>query len=423
MMGLRLRVVVAVLLVLACAVLARRGVSWAVEDTPWEVVDRITPTLDGVKWDEKGAREDPPAFIADGRWYDAHSRHILVQGEYVFVNLVDRINWALVNEGLGREGLPVHASFEDFRNSLLNDPAWWLMYAWGLEATWLGISVNATRIHVEYVEEGAPVTVITTCRVTNLPEYFGGFLSIPQSEIGVAGQKRPESLLAILDLSRVYYGDLVAMRFEEDYSPTGNSYFIYFEAPANLVSQYGQEYTFSLVFSPLFQQALCNAFRQINVTMPAESTVNLLSPEANATRRNNVGAFILHPGDAYPTGFVVQSGPPQKDFAQVLQESAAKWATDPGAWVAFGSVIVLLYTGFQGRRVWNRRKVYYRLYRSLVSLYDRSAADPAQREQEMKAMSRTITELFVVGKITDDQFDKLLTRLDDLAGRVQSPAT
>jgi hypothetical protein len=416
----RFRVIVVVMLVLVGLVGWRLDGSGAQEDPSWEVTDRITPTLDGLKWDEVGARENPPAFIADGRWYDAHSRHILVQGEHVFVNLVDRINWTLVNEGLGREGLLMHASFEDFRNSLLDDPGWWLMYAWGLDPTWLGISVNNTRIIVDYSGDAFPVAVITTCRITNLPEYFGGFLSTPQSEIGIAGQKRPESLLAILDLSRVYYGDLEAMRFEEDYSPAGNSYYIYFEAPANLLSQYGDEYTFSVPFAPLAQQTACKAFRQVNVTMPSASAVSLLSPDDNSSKSNNVAAFVLHPGDTYPLRFLVQSGPPQKDFAQLLQENAAKWATDPGTWVAFGSVILLVYTAFQGRRVWNRRKVYYRLYRSLVSLYDRYARDPVKLDQEMRTVSRTITEHFVAGRITDDQFDKLLTRLDDLTGRAKA---
>jgi hypothetical protein len=415
----RFRVAVVVVLVSACTVFGLLDLSWAAEE-PWEVTDRITPTSDSIKWDERGARADPPSWIADGRWFEAHSRHMLVREEYVFVNLVDRINWTAVNEGFGREGWPMYPSLEDFRDSLVSDPSWWLTYSWGLDMSWLGISMNHTKVEVEYSADESSVFVRITCRVMNVPEYFGGFLNVPPSEIGIAGQKRPGSLLALLDLSRVYYGDVSALRFEEDYSDTGNGYYIYFEAPANLLDQYGEEYAFSLAVSPMFQQTPCEAFRQINVTMPSESAVNLLYPDENSVKNKNVGAFTLRVGDTYPNSFLVKSGPPQKDFSQILQESASKWITDPAAWVAFGTVILLLYTAFQGRRVWNRRKVYYRLYRSMVSMYNRYSKDQAKLDQEMKAMSQTITEHFVAGKITDDQFDKLLTRLDGWAGRAKS---
>ena len=40
----------------------------------WYVHDVITPSIEEVKWLEEGAIAEPPAWIADGSFYQAHMR-------------------------------------------------------------------------------------------------------------------------------------------------------------------------------------------------------------------------------------------------------------------------------------------------------------------------------------------------------------
>ena len=91
---------------------------------------------------------------------------------------------------------------------------------------------------------------------------------------------------------------------------------------------------------------------------------------------------------------------------------------DPNAWVAIGSSIALVYAGLSTRRIWNRRKTYYRLYRSMIDVYERYSNDPTRFNQEVESLSKTITKCFIEDKINDDQLDKLLTRRDDLTERI-----
>ena len=92
-------------------------------------------------------------------------------------------------------------------------------------------------------------------------------------------------------------------------------------------------------------------------------------------------------------------------------------------WVAIGSLIVISFTGLRGRKIWQRNKLYHRIYKSMVTIYDISSKDPSRFNQEMENISSSIFKMLVEDKITDDQFEKLLKRRDDLTERanIQQP--
>jgi len=64
--------------------------------------------------------------------------------------------------------------------------------------------------------------------------------------------------------------------------------------------------------------------------------------------------------------------------------------------------------------MWGRQKTYYRLYKSMVNLYDHYSSDFQKFSREIENLSKSVSKYFIEGKINDDQFDKLLTRRDDL---------
>ncbi len=60
----------------------------------------------------------------------------------------------------------------------------------------------------------------------------------------------------------------------------------------------------------------------------------------------------------------------------------------------------------------------------MVTLYDMYSKDNARFHQEMDTVSKTIFKMLVEDKVTDDQFERLLKRRDDLlerADRLQAP--
>lgn len=95
---------------------------------------------------------------------------------------------------------------------------------------------------------------------------------------------------------------------------------------------------------------------------------------------------------------------------------------EPSTRFAFLSMIAIIYTAVRGKRVWDQQKRYHRLYWSMVSLYDHYTGDYAKFYQEIDDLSESITRYFVDDKLNDTQFDKLLTRRDDLITRARRDA-
>jgi hypothetical protein len=373
----------------------------------WHVLDIINPTLDSVEWIEEANYSKPPRWISSGQWYEAHSRQTLVGPDDIFVSLDEDFNWTAINEDLQ------YSSFDEFENGMVSNSRWWLRASWGLDADWLGIPLNRTRVVTEFNEATSRANVKIWCHITHIPEY-------------ILGEKRLENFsLTGFDLTALSVGSLDALHWSEDYTANGTSYSIYFKAPANILSQYEDTYSLVLDVSPSYKGLTYDVEQEIQISMPTNTEVRTVSPSNMSTSLGNIATFTIHHGDRYPDSFSVTSGPPIKDVTQSFLESAGHWLTEPSTWVAFATLTVLLYTAFSGKRIWSRRKTYYRLYRSMVNLYEHYALNFAQFYQEIENLSRSITKYFVEGKITDDQFDKLLTRRDDLierAKKLQPPA-
>jgi len=372
-------------------------------DEVWHITDIINPTLDGVEWIEEGINNESYWWISDGKWYEAHSRQTLVKPDDIFVSLSETFNWTAVNANFSQP----YSSFEDFINEITHDPSWWLGYSWGIDVGWHGVPLNRTKVRAEYNKTTSRAELFIWCHITNIPEY-------------IMGEEQLETYwLTGFDLTSISISNLEALQWYEDFTPSGKYYYIYFKAPANILSQYKDEYSLVLDVSPQYQGKGYNVDQTIHISMPSNTEVQVTSPSNMSTCSGNMATFTLHAGDRYPMSFSVKSGPPIKDVTQSFLESAGHWLSEPSTWVAFASLMVLLYTAFSGKRIWSRRKTYYRLYRSMVNIYDHYALSFAQFHQEIENLSRSITRYFVEDKITDDQFDKLLTRRDDLIERAR----
>jgi hypothetical protein len=391
--------------------------SSAASSQVWNVSDIITPTLDSVKWIEEGNYSTPPSWISDGRWYEAHRRQSLIKSDnHIFVSLNEIFNWTAVNVKnwtTVEPSLPTHfSSFYVFKDAVSEDPSWWLKYSWGVDVNRHGVPLDKISVSMESDDSTSRAEVDILCRITNIPEY-------------IIGEKRLENWLTGFDLTSISIGDLEAFEWSEDITASGRYYYIYFKAPANLLSQYKDMYSLVLDVSPSYQGLRYNIEQKIQISMPPNTEVQSASPSNMSTPSGNTATFIIHHSDRYPMSFSVTSGSPIKDVIQSFAEGAGRWIVEPSTWVAFASLIVLLYTAFRGKRIWSRRRTYYRLYRSMVSLYDHHALNCVQFYQELDNLSKSITKYFIEDKITDDQFDKLLTRRDDLierAKKLQPPA-
>ncbi len=55
----------------------------------------------------------------------------------------------------------------------------------------------------------------------------------------------------------------------------------------------------------------------------------------------------------------------------------------------------------------------------MVNLYDHYSSNYEKFNREMENLARSVSEYFIEGKISDEQFDKLLTRRDDFVERTR----
>ena len=93
----------------------------------------------------------------------------------------------------------------------------------------------------------------------------------------------------------------------------------------------------------------------------------------------------------------------------------------PGGWAAIGSLIwCSAIQNFEVEKYGNATKLYHHIYKSLVTIYDVFSKNPSRFHQEMDNVSSSIFRMLVEDKITDDQFEKLLKRKDDLLERANT---
>jgi len=373
-------------------------------DPEWSVRDVVKPSLDDVEWSEDGATNETFEGILNGTLYEIHIRQTFIDSNDIFVTFYGTFNWSLVNSGLA---LPF-ASFADFIKNITVNPSWWLGYSW------YGVPSNRTVVSYLFNETNSTAQLYISCHITYLAEYI------------VGGQGLLGGWLTGFDLmSNISIGTLKAWKYSLDSTINGIYYHIYFKAPANILSQRRDTFTLTLdVFSAYWGQKIENVTRIIEISMPPNTEIQSMAPSNLAFSKENTATFVISENDEYPISFIVVSGPQTKSLGQAVWEALARWVLEPSIWVAFATLLVLTFTGLRGKRVWSRHKTYYRLYKAMVNIYDLYFTNFPKFRQEIDNLSKSVTRLFIEGKITDDQFDKLLRRRDDLierATKIQPP--
>ena len=370
----------------------------------WYVHDVITPSLDQVKWLEEGAIAEPPAWIADGSFYQAHMRQSLVNPNDIFVSTFEQFNWSRVRPIAEFYYGVNFNSFQDFEKAVENDTGRWLDASWQLDTEWYGVAHNTTKVVVSFNETTSVAELWTWFHITRVPEY-------------VVGEGTLESWLTGFDLTPVSTGSLKLWEFYRDFNLNGTTYSLLFEAPANVLSQHGDNFTFSIGVSSYYHGYTYKTQQVIDINMPATTGVKTASPTDMSQLKGNTARFLIFTGDTYPSLFSATSGSPVKSFGQAAWDDASLWLLAPGGWATIGTLIVLSFTGLRGRKIWQRNKLYDHIFKSMVTIYDMYSEDPAKFNREMDNVSKSSIKMLLDDRITDEQFEKLLKRRDDLVRR------
>jgi len=382
---------------------------YGADEKNWYAHDIIFPSLEEVKWSEEGGTEQAFSWISDGAWYTLSVQQSLVSSSDIFVSWYEQFNWSIVLPSYVQSinNLPYQsASIEDLANYSVANPNWWISYMWKLDTQFYGISANTTKVICNYDNVSSEVEMWTWFHISRIPEYF----------VSGGGLQR---WLAGFDLTPVSTGNLKAWEFNQNWNMNGTHYSLYFRAPANILTQHGDNFTFSINVSPFYKGLSTSTQQTIEINMPPNTEVKEASPSSMVLLRGNTAIFVKTREDEYPAVFTVVSGPSAKSFGQAVLEGASVWLLTPGGWAAIASLSFLSFTGLRGRRIWNRNRLYRRLYKSLVTVYDMYSKDLIKFNQEMDNMSRTIIRMLIEDNITDEQFDRLLRRRDDLLQRMQ----
>jgi hypothetical protein len=374
------------------------------EDEVWYVHDVIEPSLDRVKWFEEGQISAAPTWIAEGAWYEASMRQSLVAENNIFVSTYELVNWSLMKPYVEELYGLKFGSFNDFANSLQITPGQWLNMSWEIDTGWYGVSSETTKIRTSYDATSGNAELWTWFHITHVPEYF-------------TSEGKLESWLTGFDLTPISIGSLKRWEFYEDWARSGIKYELNFEAPANVLSQRSGNYTCKLGVSSNYQGYVFKIQQVIDVKMPANTEIKETMPSNITVRNGDTATFVVDRGDTYPASYTIVSGPPAKSLGQVFVESATVWIVTPAGWAALGSLLVLGITGFRGRTVIKRNNTYHRLYKSMVTLFDLYSHDIPRFHEEIDGVSKSIFKMVVDDRITDDQFEKLLRRRDDLLER------
>lgn len=405
----RLSLMLIVLLVLPFSLLCAQTLSQAQSNSGnvWNIYDVIEPSLDSVKWSEQGGIATAPWWVSNGDWNYVSVQESLVSPGDIFVSWYESFNWILVNNFLvSNFNISPFSSISDFSSNLTSFPFWWLNSLWKIDPDWSGISANTSKVMVVYNDTTSTIGLSMWFHITRIPEYF-----IAQGGL--------QNWLAGFDLTPVSTGALTAWEFHEDWNQNGQLYNLYFEAPAHVLSQNEDNYTFSIGVSSLDRGQVFNTSQIIEVDMPANTEIKQTSPASMAVQKDNTASFVKAPEDAFPSLFTVVSGSPSKSLGQVILGDVSLWFLTPGGWAAIASLLVISLTGLRERRIWHRNRLYHRLYRSMVSIYDMYQKDLIKFNQEMDSLSSIVIKMLVEDKINDEQFEKLLKCRDDLLMRTQ----
>jgi hypothetical protein len=265
---------------------------------------------------------------------------------------------------------------------------------------------DKTKISYSYDPASSTGELSIWCHITRIAEYF-------------VGEGKLQSWLSGFDLTPIFIGNLKVWEYYQDMTENGRYYYLYFQAPANIIAQHSSNYTLTIDVSPFYLGEPCNMQQIIEINMSSDNEIKETSPSNITMTKSNTATFVMGKDDRYPTSFTVLSGPPTASLSEVIWQGASLWLFTPGGWAALATLSVLAFTGLRGRRILNRNRLYHRLYKGMVKIYDVYSTDLPRFAQEMDNISRSIIKFFVEDKITDDQFEKLLTRRDDLLNRMQ----
>jgi len=401
-----LSIQVLLVLLVTFALTSTQRMAHCADDNVWYVHDVIDASLEEVKWVEDGAIRQDPEFIADGSWSHASMRENLVATNDIFVETYEQFNWTLVKPMVEYYYGKTFNMFDDFANFVKTSPNEWLALSWQIDTEWYGVPLNTTKVKYSYNDTANTAEMYTWFHITRIPEYF-------------AGEGKMESWLTGFDLTPVSTGNLKLFEFSKEWSQNGVFYTLRFTAPASILTQHGDNFTVTIPVSSDYRGYTFKIQQVIDVNMPPNTEVREASPGNLSLLKGNTATFVIATDERYPAAFTVVSGPPAKSFGQAVWEGASVWFLTPGGWAAIASLSVLSFTGLRGRRIWNRSRLYRRLYKSLVTVYDMYSKDLIKFHQEMDNMSRTIIKMLIEDRITDEQFDRLLRRRDDLLQRIQ----
>ena len=402
------RIQVSAFILIVVGVVFSVEIGYCEEAPVWYVHDAIYPSLDSVMWFEEGSIAAPPDWIADGSWVMASMRQSLVSENDIFVSTYEKIDWAIVRPYVNDLYGADFDSFGEFDRALRDDPSLWLEMSWEIDTEWYGVTPARTKLETSFDQNTSEAELWIWFHITHIPEY-------------VVSDKKLEAWLTGFELTPISIGSLEHWEFSEDWSSTETNYELRFEAPAYLLSQQANNFTFKIDVSSYYQGYAFDVRQIIDVNMPANTEVKEAAPCGKYSSIANVATFVIQTGDVYPESYVVISGSPSKSIGQAFFEAASNWALTPTGWAAIGTVIVLSLTGIRGRTVWKRSKMYHRLYKSMVTLYELYHGDRARFTDELQAVSVSVFKMLVQDQITEDQFENLLKLRDDLLERVSKP--
>lgn len=374
----------------------------------WIIQDVIAPSLDQVDWTESGAIETPASWIADGAWTIASMRESLISQNDIFVSLFEEFVWSKVQPLAESYYGTTFNSYGDFAQAIQANTGPWLNNTWQIDPQWYGVSQNTTRVFISYNATSDLVDLSIWCHITCVPEYLCGNDELTNY-----------NWLNGFDLTPISVGNMKLWELWEDWTQNGTAYELRFEAPADILTQNANNYTCSIGVDPVLTNQPSSVDQIIEIEMPPATVAQQLTPQTVAwlqpSKGTNDGWFYLSQGELYPDAYTVVSAPPTQTAFQVLSGVL----TTPYELLSILSIAGVLYGALQGRNILQRNGLYNRLYRTMVKLYNLYNGDLPRFHAEMDGVSKNIFKVAVEGKINDEQFEKLLTRRDDLLERAE----
>ena len=273
--------------------------------------------------------------------------------------------------------------------------------SWDVDPDCCGVSMNTAKVFYSYDSSNSTSDLWAWIHITRIPEHL-------------VGQGNLENWLTGLDLTPVSTRRLSFWELYKGFGSTGIYYNLRFKAPTDMLIQNGSNFTCTIPISHSFQEKVFQIQQLVEINMPASTEIKQTLPINMSRRSSNTASFLVKVGDPYPASFVVVSGSPVASFGETLEKDIALWLLAPAGWAAIASLTVLIYTGFRGRRILNRNKLYHCNYKSMVTIFDLFSKEPIKFYSEIKSISKSSIKILLDDPINDEQFEKLLKRRDDL---------